>query len=119
MILGDTMGELKSLYGVSDIAFIGGSFIKTGGHNPIEAAIWEIPVLVGPHTFNFSSVNKILEESGGLKTCASQNSLEIEISKLLNDPVYKNKSGRAALKTVEDNIGALSLLTGKIEDIIA
>ena len=119
VILGDTMGELKSLYGVSDIAFIGGSFIKTGGHNPIEAAIWEIPVLVGPHTFNFSSVNKILEESGGLKTCASQNSLEIEISKLLNDPAYKNKSGRAALKAVEDNIGALSLLTGKIEDLIA
>ncbi|MEP6221516.1 lipid IV(A) 3-deoxy-D-manno-octulosonic acid transferase, partial [Marinobacter sp.] len=54
--LGDTMGELLMLYGASDVAFVGGSLIERGGHNPLEPAAWGIPVVSGPHIFNFETI---------------------------------------------------------------
>ncbi|MCG6395462.1 3-deoxy-D-manno-octulosonic acid transferase, partial [Vibrio alginolyticus] len=51
VVVGDTMGELMLLYGLADIAFVGGSLVERGGHNPLEAAAHALPVLMGPHTF--------------------------------------------------------------------
>lgn len=50
------MGELMLLYGIADLAFVGGSLVERGGHNPLEAAAHAIPVLMGPHTFNFKDI---------------------------------------------------------------
>lgn len=47
------MGELMLMYGVSDIAFVGGSLVKHGGHNPLEPLAFKMPVITGKHTFNF------------------------------------------------------------------
>lgn len=44
------------LYGIADLAFVGGSLVERGGHNPLEAAAHAIPVLMGPHTFNFKDI---------------------------------------------------------------
>ena len=66
IILLDTMGELSKLYSICHIAFIGGSFSETGGHNPLEANIWNKPVISGPCVFNFKDVYKITTE----KKCA-------------------------------------------------
>lgn len=60
IILLDTMGELAKIFSICHIAFIGGSFSNTGGHNPLEANIWNKPVLSGPVVFNFRDVYKIL-----------------------------------------------------------
>ena len=54
--LGDRMGELPLWLAASDVAFIGGSLVPTGGHNPLEAAASGVPILVGPHTFNFATI---------------------------------------------------------------
>ena len=118
IILGDTMGELKYLYGVCDIAFVGGSLVKTGGHNTIEPAAWKIPVLVGPHTFNFSAVNQILSKMGGLKICKNQFELESEFVRLLRDNEYRRATGAAAFRALEKSSGALKLLTNKISQVI-
>lgn len=56
VVIGDTMGELMLLYGIADLAFVGGSLVERGGHNPLEAAAHAIPVLMGPHTFNFKDI---------------------------------------------------------------
>ena len=56
VILGDTMGELMLMYGISDIAFVGGSLVKHGGHNPLEPLAFKLPVVSGKHTFNFPEV---------------------------------------------------------------
>ncbi|STL19100.1 3-deoxy-D-manno-octulosonic-acid transferase [Escherichia coli] len=56
VVVGDTMGELMLLYGIADLAFVGGSLVERGGHNPLEAAAHAIPVLMGPHTFNFKDI---------------------------------------------------------------
>jgi 3-deoxy-D-manno-octulosonic-acid transferase len=54
VLLGDSMGELAAYYAASDLAFIGGSLLPLGGQNLIEACAAGVPVLIGPHTFNFT-----------------------------------------------------------------
>ena len=56
VMLCDTMGQLQYFYGLSQVAFLGGSFVSVGGHNPIEAAVCRQPVIMGPEIFNFPEV---------------------------------------------------------------
>lgn len=75
VVIGDTMGELMLLYGIADLAFVGGSLVERGGHNPLEAAAHAIPVLMGPHTFNFKDICAKLEQAEGLITVTDTLSL--------------------------------------------
>ncbi len=56
------------LYGIADLAFVGGSLVERGGHNPLEAAAHAIPVLMGPHTINFKDICAKLAQDDGLIT---------------------------------------------------
>ncbi len=58
ILLGDSMGEMFAYYAACDVAFIGGSLLPLGGQNLIEACAVGKPVLIGPHTFNFSTVSE-------------------------------------------------------------
>jgi 3-deoxy-D-manno-octulosonic-acid transferase len=58
VLLGDSMGEMFVYYAACDVAFIGGSLLPLGGQNLIEACAVGKPVLIGPHTFNFSAVSE-------------------------------------------------------------
>jgi 3-deoxy-D-manno-octulosonic-acid transferase len=64
VLLGDTMGELLFLYALADSAFVGGSLVATGGHNPLEPAALAKPVLMGPHLFNFLEISAMLRDAG-------------------------------------------------------
>ncbi|MCG8440141.1 MAG: lipid IV(A) 3-deoxy-D-manno-octulosonic acid transferase, partial [Pseudomonadales bacterium] len=64
--LADTMGELLMLFGAADLAFVGGSLVPVGGHNLLEPAAWQKPVLTGPHLHNFTAISQLLDEAGGL-----------------------------------------------------
>ena len=59
----DTLGRLGALTGFADAVFVGGSLIPHGGHNPLEAAAWCLPIIAGPHTFNFSDIYRDLLEA--------------------------------------------------------
>lgn len=59
----DTLGRLGALTGCADAVFVGGSLVPRGGHNPLEAAAWCLPILSGPHTFNFASIYRDLFEA--------------------------------------------------------
>ena len=63
VLLVDTLGRLGALTGCADAVFVGGSLVPHGGHNPLEAAAWCLPILSGPHTFNFSSIYRDLFEA--------------------------------------------------------
>ena len=52
----DTLGELMDFYAASDIAYVGGSLVPNGGHNPLEPLVLDLPVLSGPQVFNFREV---------------------------------------------------------------
>ena len=63
MFLGDSMGELLLFYAAADLAFVGGSLVSTGGHNVLEPALLGLPVLFGPHMFNFTEAGERLLEA--------------------------------------------------------
>jgi len=115
ILLGDTMGELLLLFGACDIAFVGGSLVPVGGHNLIEPAAWEIPVLSGPHLFNFSEVSRLLLEAEGMAVCDDAAALEEQVAALLASPERAARMGAAAKSVAEKNRGALARLIALIE----
>lgn len=108
VLLGDTMGELMLMFGASDIAFVGGSLVPNGGHNFIEPAAWELPLLSGEHLFNFAEVARLLRESGGLQLVANAAELAREVELLAADPQVRAARAAAALQVANDNRGALA-----------
>lgn len=62
--LGDSVGEMPMYYGMSDVALLGGSFAPLGGQNLIEAAACGCPLVMGPHTFNFSQAAQMARAAG-------------------------------------------------------
>lgn len=102
----DTMGELLSFYSVSDIAFIGGTMIPKGGHNPLEPAAFSVPVVLGPHTFNFVDITKYMTEAGVAIQVNDENALYDSIRTLLVDSTAYNKAKVAAADVLDANRGA-------------
>ena len=105
--LADTMGELLMLFGACDVAFVGGSLVPVGGHNLLEPAAWEKPVLTGPHLHNFTAIAQLLDEAGGLSVVDSGEALGDKLQALMSDPDQCARQGQAAAAVVEANRGAL------------
>ncbi len=84
--LADTLGEMGLLFRLSSIAFIGGSFVDVGGHNPLEAARLDTAVLFGPHMFNFEEAATLLLEAGAAKQAASETDLKDMLAQWLSAP---------------------------------
>ncbi len=110
VILGDTMGEMMKLYGAADIAFVGGSLVERGGHNTLEPAALGLPVLSGPHTFNFKEINHSLGKAGGLVTVSNGQELTLEVEKFLTNKEQIAAIGNNAAAFVKDNQGAQAKL---------
>ncbi|MFL0796262.1 MAG: lipid IV(A) 3-deoxy-D-manno-octulosonic acid transferase [Cellvibrionaceae bacterium] len=107
VLLLDTMGELMPFFGAADVAFVGGSLVPRGGHNPIEPAVWGLPVLMGPSCFNFKAVVEVLKRSKGLQETANASELASAVQNLLDHDDLRRKRGQAALETARANRGAL------------
>lgn len=115
VVIADTMGELMLLYGIADLAFVGGSLIERGGHNPLEPAAHAIPVLMGSYTFNFKDICSKLQNADGLITVTDAISLNKTISSLLIDNDYRQYYGRQAAEVLHQNQGALRRLLSLLE----
>jgi 3-deoxy-D-manno-octulosonic-acid transferase len=118
VLVGDTMGDLLGLYGAADIAFVGGSLVPRGGHNLLEPALWALPVLAGPHLFNFQQITELLEQAGGLLPTPDAKSLERVIAGLLGDTDERKKLGQQAYAVVAQNRGALQRLVAVIQGLL-
>tara|TARA_B110000444_G_scaffold245758_1_gene266592 strand:- start:13 stop:1323 length:1311 start_codon:yes stop_codon:yes gene_type:complete len=116
ILLGDTMGELPLFLGAATVAFVGGSLVPHGGHNMLEASAWGVPVLTGPHVFNFAEISRLLEESGGLKLVNGSNELAETVINLIDDTIKCQKMGLAGLHIVEQNRGATQRLLALIHN---
>jgi 3-deoxy-D-manno-octulosonic-acid transferase len=68
--LGDSMGEMPLYYACSDVALLGGSFGRFGGQNLIEAAACGCPLVMGPHTYNFSEAAELSLAAGAAQRVA-------------------------------------------------
>ena len=86
----DTLGRLSALTGCADAVFVGGSLIPRGGHNPLEAAAWRLPILSGPHTFNFASIYRDLFEANAAVE-VDENTLSTALLDCLGKQVDKER----------------------------
>jgi 3-deoxy-D-manno-octulosonic-acid transferase len=115
VILGDTMGELLLLYGISDIAFVGGSLVPTGGHNMLEASVWGVPVISGPHLFNFTEISNKLIDAGGMVVASSAEALASQVMTWYENPLQRQQAGQVARSVVDQNRGAVKQLLAIID----
>ena len=118
VLLGDTMGELMVFFGACDVAFVGGSLVATGGHNMIEPAAWGVPVLSGPHLFNFTEASQLLLAADGMLVCHDADDLAEQCIALLGNKDRRQEMGNAARLVAEANRGALDKLTSVIDRFI-
>ncbi len=118
IILLDTLGELAKMYSFAYAAFIGGSFCKTGGHNPLEAAIWDKPVISGPDTHNFKDIYKLLINFNAGFVVKSSEEFEQIADKLLSDNNFYDKVSQACRNVFEAQHGALDFVINIIKTSI-
>ncbi len=118
LLLGDTMGELMLFYAAADIAFVGGSFSGTGGHNPLEPAALGLPVMMGPDCFNFQAITDALCDAGGLVRVEDAAGLRAQLSVWLGEAGQRRAAGAQGADFVAANRGALARLQQAVERLL-
>jgi len=107
VIVLDTVGELAELYAIAEVVFVGGSLVPAGGHNVLEPAQREKPVLFGPHTENFREATSLLLDRGGAIRVQSSDDLARELGRLLRDEPARAELGRAAWEAAHTGRGSV------------
>lgn len=105
--LGDTMGELSLMYAASDIAFVGGSLVPSGGHNILEPCALGLPVLFGPHMRNFLQISEMAVERGAGVRVSGVSDLVEAVDRYLSDANLRFTAGESGRDLVRENRGAL------------
>ncbi|WP_114634214.1 lipid IV(A) 3-deoxy-D-manno-octulosonic acid transferase [Vibrio splendidus] len=117
VFLGDTIGEMLTFLGASDVCFMGGSLIgnEVGGHNVLEPAALGIPTITGPSYYNFSFIVESLIDIGAIQVSTPQ-SLGSDISRLLLEHEERYKQSRKLLKFMTENSGSLDKTTTLVNE---
>jgi 3-deoxy-D-manno-octulosonic-acid transferase len=113
VILLDSIGELRAVYALAEVVFVGGSVAPVGGHNVLEPALEARAVVTGPHTSNFKTIVAALLERGALVqlpyTSDEEESARLlarAVSELLEDDEKRRRMGARARAVLEQNRGA-------------
>ncbi|MDL2283668.1 lipid IV(A) 3-deoxy-D-manno-octulosonic acid transferase [Oxalobacter sp. OttesenSCG-928-P03] len=106
VLLGDSMGEMFAYYAASDVAFIGGSLEPLGGQNLIEACALGVPVIIGPHTFNFEAITEDAVLEGAAVRIHSATDLMREAGRLLSNDETRRIMGEKAQQFARRQRGA-------------
>jgi 3-deoxy-D-manno-octulosonic-acid transferase len=105
IVLLDTIGELASVYSLASVAFVGGSLVPAGGHNPLEPAQFGVPILMGPHYANFAAITDSLRTYDALRIAAKEE-LAVTLLDLLRDRAAAEAMGSRAREVFERQAGA-------------
>jgi len=133
IIVLNTIGDLAAVYGVADVAFVGGSMIRRGGHNPLEPAQFGVPVIMGPSFENFRGIVTKMSEADAIsilpdikRKLSSDNvssemaeALIDEVHLLLRDPKKAKAMGERGRRVFEEQQGATGRAVGAIVAMIA
>ncbi|MGB9031437.1 MAG: 3-deoxy-D-manno-octulosonic acid transferase [Acidobacteriaceae bacterium] len=101
----DSIGELASVYSLADAAFVGGSSIPAGGHNPLEAAQFAVPIMMGPSYENFRAIVEKLHEQEAIRIVQPAD-LKAELARILADATESRAMGTRAREVFENEAGA-------------
>jgi len=105
IVLLDTIGELASVYSLASVAFVGGSLVPAGGHNPLEPAQFGVPIVMGPHFANFRAITEDLLAHQALRI-VSKEELAPALIALLQDHQTAKAMGNRARQVFEQQAGA-------------
>lgn len=118
VLLADTIGELLDIYRISDIAFVGGSLVPTGGHNLLEPAALGIPTIFGEHTSNFREIRELVLRYGAGVEVAGQPELFDALRSLTLSADLRVVLGNNGLKLMRDSGGASARHLAEIAAVI-
>ena len=106
VVVVDPIGILRRLCALVDIAFVGGSLVRSGGQNPLEPAAYWKPMLFGPDMSNFEEISHLLLKSGGDVRVHDAESLNRNVAMLLRDRNRSQTMGKSAFEVFCANKGA-------------
>jgi 3-deoxy-D-manno-octulosonic-acid transferase len=106
VVLLDTIGDLAAVYGIADVAFVGGSLVRRGGHNPLEPAQFGVPVVTGPSYENFRGIVGRMQAADAISIVNDEEALSAELIRLLTDRESARAMGERGRKVFEEQQGA-------------
>ncbi len=115
----DTIGDLAAVYAVADVAFLGGSLVRKGGHNPLEPAQFGVPVVIGGSFENFRDVVAKMQEADGIRIVQDQDQLGAVLAELLADRQQAARIGERGRMVFAQQQGATSRAVQAILQVIA
>ena len=118
VLLVDTLGELLSFYAAANVAFVGGSLVPVGGHNLLEPAALNRPIIVGPYTFNAADIAKNFLASGAAVQVESATELGSAVLDLLTNAARRDQMIARAHEILQANRGSLARLLALIEKLL-
>jgi len=118
VVIGDTMGELLLLLSVGRVAVIGGSLVPHGGHNVLEASAWGVPVVTGPHMFNFDRISSLMTSAGAMVQLKNEQQLAPTLLALLLDDNRLSAMGEAGKEVLAQNRGARQQLLNLVAELL-
>jgi 3-deoxy-D-manno-octulosonic-acid transferase len=117
IVLLDTIGELASVYSLADVAFVGGSLVSAGGHNPLEPAQFGVPIVMGPYYANFRAITDDLRAQDAIRIAAKEELAEALLG-LLRDSVAASAMGERARRVFLQQAGATARSVDAIRAIL-
>ena len=118
VVIVDTIGILKKLYYLADVAFVGGSLVKSGGHNPIEPASFSKPIIFGEDMSDFKQVSRMLLASKGAVQVRGAEDLYEALKKIVGDDAVAQRMGESAFKIFCENKGAAKKTVKIVESFL-
>ena len=118
VVLLDTIGELASVYSLAAVAFVGGSLVAAGGHNPLEPAQFGVPIVMGPHYANFRAITEDLRKHDALRITEKED-LTNTLMELLSDGETARAMGERAKKVFGQQSGATGRSVEALRSLLA
>jgi 3-deoxy-D-manno-octulosonic-acid transferase len=118
VLLLDTIGELSAIYGLADVAFVGGSLVPKGGHNIIEPARHGVAIVVGNHTENFRDIIGLFQSRDALRVVGPAE-LPLVLMELISNEAERRALGQRASETLRSQSGASEKTVAALENLLA
>jgi lipid-A-disaccharide synthase len=114
----DTIGELSRFYALADVAFIGGSLVPFGGHNPLEPIAQGKPTVWGPHLSNFREIEEDLVGAGCGRKVSGKEELYRTLAQWLGEPGIREEAQEAALEFIENQSGLSRTIASYLLEVL-
>ncbi|MFZ1085241.1 MAG: 3-deoxy-D-manno-octulosonic acid transferase [Terracidiphilus sp.] len=116
-VLLDTIGELASVYSLASVAFVGGSLVPAGGHNPLEPAQFGVPIVMGPHYFNFRAITEDLIAHDAICITENKNLAKVLVD-LRCDRSEAQAMGERARQVFDSQAGATGRCVEALKELL-